>query len=1761
VVAPDGTAGACFDATTSCLDGNDPARFVPDGTPCGAEGSICVAQACVVATCGDGIVTIAVGEECDGGANNGDVADACRTTCLLPSCGDGIVDGSEECDAGGDNGDAPNACRATCVLPACGDGILDANEACDTGEQNSDVRGGACRTACLLASCGDNVRDPGEECDEGPLNSDELPDGCRATCVVASCGDGVVDRGEECDDGAANGDLANACRSSCVAASCGDGVLDEDEACDNGGQNSDVRAGACRTSCALSSCGDSVRDPGEGCDEGPLNSDVDAGACRTNCALPGCGDGIVDGAEECDAGAANGTSANQCRPTCRLPSCGDGVLDVREQCDNGAQNSDVLPGACRTTCVPAACGDNIRDPGEGCDDGALNSDTVSGACRTSCSPARCGDGIVDGGEECDTGAANGNAANACRVTCRRASCGDGVIDATEACDNGTQNSDIRAGACRTTCAAATCGDGVRDPGEGCDDGALNSDMVSGACRTGCAPARCGDGIVDGGEECDAGAANGNAANACRATCVRASCGDGILDANEACDNGTQNSDVQSGACRTRCVRASCGDGVRDAGEACDEGVANSDVAAGACRLDCARASCGDRVVDPGESCDDGNATSGDGCRGDCLKVERCGDAVVDANEACDDGNDNLRDGCAGCRTQTWRSELLVTGATEGRLAVGTNVNFPQGLAIDLLGRIYVADSNNQRILRINTDDTVVTIAGTGATRPTTVVPPAAGDGGPATSAGLLFPTAVAVDARGRVVIHDERLIRRVEQDGTIRTISTNGSGQQGAPLAVDARGVLFARTALAGFAQIADDGAAVPVVPRTDVRAIAFDTAGRIYLADGPRVVRVADSCGTSATCTAGTCEVPAGATVGRCVQVIAGNGEFGFSGDNGPATTARLSNVGGVAVDAVGGVIIADTLNDRIRRVDAQGIITTVAGTGASLFSGDGGPAREASLGSPGSLVIDPQGRIVFIDTFNNRVRRIELDGTIDTILGSGPPGFVSDGGAATSAVINASRVTEFETVAIDDHGRVVFADTGNRLIRRIDDDGAMTLVAGRIGTEFTGGGFGVDGFSGEGGPAVAAGFAFPSGIAVDQQGRIVIADAFNHCVRRIETDGTVRTIAGGGGLLSRPDVGLTTPQWRCDLTLFNDGVCDCGCGAPDPDCFGLGVATPGVGVGHPNCDRCADTDGTPLPGDVGSRCIPPSGFSGDGGPATNALFATPNAVAIDELGRVVIADTENHRVRRIDETGVVTTIAGTGVAGFSGDGDLATQATLNEPYGVFVDAAGIILIADTQNERIRRIGADGVIATIVGNGSPPPSGDGGPAIAAGIGEVYSVTADAQGRVYLTDATTIRRVDVNGLINTIAGNDPDPTGCTVPGDAISCPTGDGGPATRALLVPSAVAVDRQGRIVFTDSVRRGANAPGSIRRIEADGTLVTIAGLVDPAGSGPFARARLYPSAALASLSPGAIVSVGALGRALNVDLAQRVVDVAVGYRAFVNPRAPDPGSPASPSAAGRARFAPLLGDARGVVVDPLRLELLITARGTHELRVVGLDPDDDGVIDQPARWTNETRLLDDAVEGPAGIAYHAATDTFLLVDESAHCVRRIDRTGVVLGTAGGRCGLAGVFLGFLDGPTHVAVSPVTGAVYVADTGNQRVLRLLAGEAALVVGDGSESSAGEGVPARLFPVQAPRQLALDSSGNLYVASTSTVRLIANVDGDAEADGDDRVFTIFGGGERQDFPASDAFCMRTLTLGADDAVYAADSCQGFLVRITPTTTP
>lgn len=334
-------------------------------------------------------------------------------------------------------------------------------------------------------------------------------------------------------------------------------------------------------------------------------------------------------------------------------------------------------------------------------------------------------------------------------------------------------------------------------------------------------------------------------------------------------------------------------------------------------------------------------------------------------------------------------------------------------------------------------------------------------------------------------------------------------------------------------------------------------------------------------------------ATQSYVITTVAGNGTGAFLGDGGPATQAELRSPGSVALDTQGRLYISDGGNNRIRMV-ANGTITTVAGTNSPPSLGDGGPAINAFLNSPGGVTVDAAGNLYIADTLDSLVREVQ-NGTISTIAGTlsnattgtGGPGYYGDGGPATSAQLLAPA-----GVALDSFGNLFIADQGNSVIREVSNGIITTFGSDNPG---------------------ALKLKTPAGVAVDAAGNLFIADKGNHRIVEVTPAGVWRVIAGTGT----------------------------------------------------------------------------SGFSGDNGPATKATLSFPAAVAVDSAGQVYIADSLNSRIRLVTTAGIITTIAGTGRPAYSGDGGPATNAALFNPPGLAVDAGGNVYVADANNERIRLLQA----------------------------------------------------------------------------------------------------------------------------------------------------------------------------------------------------------------------------------------------------------------------------------------------------------------------------------------------------------------------------------------------------------------------------------------------------------------------------------------
>jgi uncharacterized protein (TIGR03437 family) len=529
-------------------------------------------------------------------------------------------------------------------------------------------------------------------------------------------------------------------------------------------------------------------------------------------------------------------------------------------------------------------------------------------------------------------------------------------------------------------------------------------------------------------------------------------------------------------------------------------------------------------------------------------------------------------------------------------------------------------------------------------------------------------------------------------------------------------------------------------------------------------------------------------------LTLVAGNGTTGFSGDGGPATSAQFSSPEGIAVDSAGNLYIADTDNFRVRKV-SHGVITTVAGNGTYGASGDHGPATSAQLGAT-AVAVDSAGNLYICDTGGNLIREVS-NGVITTAAGTGMLGGTGDNGPATSA-----RFNQPQGVAVDSAGNLYIADTGNGFIRKVSN-GVITTVAGSGGP----------GFSGDNGAATNALLYFPEGVAVDSAGNLYIVDSANQRIRKV-SNGVITTVAGNGTQGLSGDNG---PATSAELNL--------------PE--GVAVDVTGnlyiADVGNSRIRKISNGVITTVAGN-GTQ-----GFRGDNGPATSAQLANPVGVAVDSAGSVYIADRNNHRIRKVSG-GVITTVAGNGTQGFSGDNGPATSAELNYPQGVAVDSAGNVYIADTYNQRVRKV-SGGVITTVAGNGTVGFSGDGGPATSAQLVPA-AVAVDSAGNLYVADSynNRVRKVS-NGVITTVAGDG-------APGFS-----GDSGPAISAILgYPEGLAVDSSGNLYIAD------NGNNRIRMV-SNGVIATVAGNGTGGFSGdngPATNAELWSPQGVAVDSAG---------------------------------------------------------------------------------------------------------------------------------------------------------------------------------------------------------------------------------------------------------------------------------------------------------------------
>ena len=628
---------------------------------------------------------------------------------------------------------------------------------------------------------------------------------------------------------------------------------------------------------------------------------------------------------------------------------------------------------------------------------------------------------------------------------------------------------------------------------------------------------------------------------------------------------------------------------------------------------------------------------------------------------------------------------------DGGPALQAQLNGPQGIAFDSNGNLYIADSINNRVRAVNTAGVISTFAGTGST--STGGGNTFNDGGLAINGLLRLPSGVCVDSKGNVYIADtgDNIIREVTTDGIIHTVAGDGFGgsfgltigdtypaiqaelHTPTDVAVDSKFNLYVADSANGairqvVASTGDmitfagnlaightgDGGIATSASLVTPYAVTVDSAGNVYFVEnGDSDIRKI----TAAT---------------NIITNLVGTGIAGFSGDGSAATKAQLNFPAGLALDSSGNILIADSLNNRIRKVSGS-TISTIAGNGVLSYSGDGGPGSSAQLNNPQSVAVDSSGNFYFSDTANNVVRKVTASGAISTIAGNGTAGFGGDGGSPTAAQLNRPR-----GVAVDASGNIYIADSQNARVRKISG-GSITTVAGN----------GTPGFGGDGGAASAAMLYTPIGVAVDAAGNLYIADFTNNRIREV-AGGTIATVAGNG-----------------QSGYSGDGHAAVSAALNGP----TGVAVDASGniyIADFNNDVVREVSGGNI-NTVAGTGLP--GVSGDGGPATAAMVGNPSGVAVDTAGNLYIAS-GSATVRKVYSNGFITTIAGNGTRGYAGDGGSALLGELNGPVAVAVASNGNVYVADSANNAIRLLVSGGyqlsisAVANAASNLTGPVSG-----------------------------------------------------------------------------------------------------------------------------------------------------------------------------------------------------------------------------------------------------------------------------------------------------------------------------------------------------------------------------------------------------------------------------------------------------------------------
>lgn len=920
-----------------------------------------------------------------------------------------------------------------------------------------------------------------------------------------------------------------------------------------------------------------------------------------------------------------------------------------------------------------------------------------------------------------------------------------------------------------------------------------------------------------------------------------------------------------------------------------------------------------------------------------------------------------------------------SGAFDGPVK-NARYNNPAGIAIDVNGNLYVADSLNNTIRKISPSGIVMTLAGQfGA------VGLIDGQGPLALFNG---PQGVAVDVSGNIYVADT-------YNNTIRKISSSGYV-----------------TTFAGLAGVSgsSDGFGSGASFNTPT-GIAVDTNGYVYVADtGNSLIRKISPGGNVTTFVGG-----------------------GTSSADGIGTAAGFNGPTGIAISSSGDLYVTDTGNYTLRKVSSSGVVTTVAGL-AGVYGTTDGPSASARFYYLWGVFTDSNDNVYVCDA-GNAIRKIASNGTVSTLAGlanlSGGAGY-ADGTGSTARFNGPYGIT------MDSSGFFYVTEAYNHTIRKIDSSGVVTTLSGSV----TNGS--ADGLGDQ------ARFNKPFGMAFDSSGNLYVADSANHTIRKIASSGLVTTIAGQAGYSGSTD-------GSGSLARFNNPT-------------GLVVDTSGnlfvVDSGNSTI-RKISTSG------VVSTFAGAAGSLGttNNSVGTSARFRYPQGIAIDSSNNLYIADTSNHQIRKITPAGSVTKFAGNSTMG-STDG--TTLAKFKFPRGVTVDSAGYVYVADTGNQKIRKITPAGAVSSIAGS----TTGNAGLIDAQGssaeFSDPYGIVVTNSGFLYVTDFSNhvIRKIDSSGNVTTLVGGGNN-TSLGYSGSA------DGVGRAATLSQPAGISVSSNGEIYFTDFDN------STVRKISTINTVSTVAGEGNykSYGSNDGPGSQAYFNIDWSNIQSG--ITTDQLGQIYVSDSANHIIrkinknGVVMTYAGLVG----QPGITDGVSSTAQFLFP------NGLAVDASN-NLYVTDSGNNVIRKIAPDGQVSLFAGIPgsAGSTDGANLNDATFNWPVGIAINS-TGALFVIDKGNNAVRKIEN-GYVTTLAGDPLNA-----GYVDGvgsaaqfsnPQGIAVDQ-NGFIYVADTGNNAIRKITSSGvvSTLAGGNGLGFLDGAGTQA-LFNY--PIGIAVDTSGQVYVS-------------------------------------------------------------------------